>query len=150
MTQRPNIPPDFPYSQVRSCVTGTAPKLALRKGEDGIYVEESLAETVEERYAVCTDLVDQLTAYFHRKMAAQPVDPQTLLVQIHAELETKKWVDPIELDWIVKQVALEWGVSAPMTARDLAMSLQRALSAGPPVYVETRVDAALNRLSRRS
>jgi hypothetical protein len=65
------VPDDFPRDPFPTALSGTQPKFAARLIE-GRYVVGLTLEERAQRYLGCLDLVDQLTAYVHKKLAQTP------------------------------------------------------------------------------
>lgn len=115
MTSEPfnkQVPDDFPRNRQPSSVSGYQQKLALRR-VDGQFVEGWTEEELYARFDACADLVEQLTAYCHRKLAELPGMPlESLLPRVRAGVANKGWdVTDTELDWIMAKVAS--GMSKP-------------------------------------
>lgn len=100
------VPPDFPRDGQPASVSGYQPKVAVRR-VDGRYVEGLTDEELYARYDACVDLVDQLTAYCHRKLAEQPgTSLAALLPKVRRGVDNKGWdLSVAELDWIMNRVA---------------------------------------------
>lgn len=115
MTSEPSnkpVPDDFPRDRQPASVSGYQQKLALRK-VDGQFVEGWTDEELCARFDACADLVEQLTAYCHRKLAELPgTTLESLLPRVRRGVANKGWgvTDP-ELDWIMAKVAS--GMSRP-------------------------------------
>lgn len=100
------VPADFPRRSEPAALSGFQPKLGVRL-VDGKFVEGWTDEELYARFDACTDLVDQLTAYCHRKLAELPdTSLSALLPRVRKGVEAKDWgLSADELDWIMKHVA---------------------------------------------
>jgi hypothetical protein len=101
-----SIPADFPRQGSLSAVAGAQPKLLARK-IDGKFVTGLTQEELHARHDNCADLVEQLTAYTRRKLAAMPdTTLDDLLPRVRKGVENKGWdVSSLEMDWIFSNVA---------------------------------------------
>ncbi|MBT9456720.1 MAG: hypothetical protein IV097_08865 [Burkholderiaceae bacterium] len=100
------VPADFPRRGHPVAVSGFQPKLAVRL-IDSKFVEGWTDEELDARFDACVDLVEQLTAYCHRKLAELPdASWSALLPRVRKGVEAKDWgLSADELEWIMKQVA---------------------------------------------
>lgn len=100
------VPADFPRRSGATAISGVQPKLGVRL-IDGKFVEGWTNEELNARFDACVDLVEQLTAYCHRKLAELPEESlSALLPRVRRGVEAKDWgVSADELDWIMKQVS---------------------------------------------
>lgn len=100
------MPADFPRRGEPASLSGFQPKLGVRL-VDGRFVEGWTNEELHARFDACVDLVEQLTAYCHRKRAELPDESlSALLPRVRRSIEAKDWeVSADELDWIMKQVS---------------------------------------------
>jgi len=107
-----SVPPDFPRGEPAS-VSGFQAKLAGRL-IDGRFVEGLTEEELYARFDACADLVDQLTAYCHRKRAELPGSSlSTLLSRVRRGVMAKGWdLSTAELDWIMARVAVNMSTRA--------------------------------------
>lgn len=105
-----SIPADFPRHGPLGAVAGAQPKLFARK-IDGKFVVGLTEEELYARYDNCADLVEQLTAYTRRKLAAMPnTTLDDLLLRVRRGVECKEWdVSSVEMDWIFSKVADKLG-----------------------------------------
>lgn len=101
-----SIPADFPRHGSLGAVAGAQTKILARK-IDGKFVAGLTQEELNARYANCADLVEQLTAYTQRKLAAMPdTTLDDLLPRVRKGAENKGWdVSSLEMDWIFSHVA---------------------------------------------
>lgn len=99
------VPHDFPRGDPAS-VSGYQPKLALRR-VDGKFVEGWTDEELYARFDACADLVEQLTAYCHRKLAELPGSKlEELLPRVRLGVVNKGWdLTDAEISWIMARVA---------------------------------------------
>jgi hypothetical protein len=100
------VPADFPRRGEPASLSGFQPKLGVRL-VDGKFVEGWTDQELYARFDACADLVDQLTAYCHRKLAELPdTSMSALLLRVRKGVEAKDWdISAGELDWIMKQVS---------------------------------------------
>lgn len=101
-----DVPEDFPRSRHLASVSGFQAKVPARL-VDGKYVGDWTDAELFERYEVCEDLVEQLTAYSHRKLVELPgATLQNLLPRVRRGILNKGWdITDAELDWIMARVA---------------------------------------------
>jgi hypothetical protein len=101
------VPDDFPRNRQPASVSGYQQKLALRK-VDGQFIEGWTEEELYTRFDNCADLVEQLTAYCHRKLVELPDTTfENLLPRVRRGVVNKGWdLTDAELDWIMSQVTL--------------------------------------------
>jgi len=96
----------FPRQPVPGTITGTQPKLLLRRIGDqfvsGLTEHELLA-----RYEMCEDLAQQLMSHTRRKMAENPVrlldeTPSKVSVGVARKVQSGQWDDlsSDELHWL--------------------------------------------------
>ena len=68
-----HLHPDFPNEPIIAAVGGAQLKLALCRGDDGMYRSPRRSpEEVMHRFEVADDLADQLVTYFKRKKSEYP------------------------------------------------------------------------------
>lgn len=99
------VPEDFPRSPHPGSVSGFQRKVPVRM-VDGKFVDGWTDAELWERYDNCADLVEQLTAYCHRKLAELPgATPENLLPRVRLGVLNKGWdlTEP-ELQWIMERV----------------------------------------------
>jgi hypothetical protein len=104
-TRTTPVPDDFPR-EVLASVSGAQPKLLVRKiGEE--YIGGLTDEELAQRYELCRDLVDQLTAYAQRKHAEHPEwTLEVLFDRLRNGVRVKRWgLSEAEIQWIVLRVA---------------------------------------------
>lgn len=106
------VPPDFPRGAPAS-VSGFQAKLAGRLVE-GRFVEGLTQEELYGRFDACADLVEQLTAYCHRKLAELPGSTlPTLMPRVRRGVMAKGWdLSTAELDWIMARVSANMSAHA--------------------------------------
>ena len=107
MTQK-KISDDFPRGAPLAMVPGTQPKLLLRRMGSKVvagYTDEELLG----RYDACIDLVEQLTPYARRKLAANPTwSREDLRSRLSTAIRSKNWeFSQAEIDWMVNRVCDE-------------------------------------------
>lgn len=95
-----SIPDDFPLPVI-GAVPGVQPKVLVRL-IGGRYVGDPVPEEVQERYALCVDLVAQLISYAQRKQAEHPDWPRAeVQAKIASSLQQKSWgLSNAEIHWI--------------------------------------------------
>lgn len=107
-----NIPENFPRKPDPAALAGAHPKVAVRL-INVAYVGGYTKVEIEKRYEVCTDLVTQLTAYYHRKKSQSPSRThEQLLAQMTEALGQKNWgLSAAEIAWCMTEVqlAVEFG-----------------------------------------
>jgi hypothetical protein len=98
------VPADFPRDDP-GAVSGFQAKLAVRL-VDGEFLEGWTNEELYERFDACADLVEQLTAYCHRKLKELPdATLSSLLPRVRKGVAAKGWdLTGAELDWIMDRV----------------------------------------------
>lgn len=101
------VPEGFPRTKHLASVSGFQAKVPVRL-IDGKYVGDWTDAELFDRYEVCEDLVTQLTAYSHRKLAELPgATLQNLLPRVRRGILNKGWdLTDAELDWIMARVAM--------------------------------------------
>ena len=99
------VPDDFPRDPFPASLSGAQLKVAARL-IDGQYVTGLTEDERRGRYLMCIDLVEQLTAYSHRKHKERTdLTMEALLVEIDKSVRLKGWeVAQVELDWIMGRV----------------------------------------------
>ncbi|KVD78106.1 hypothetical protein WS62_29475 [Burkholderia sp. ABCPW 14] len=103
-----NVPGDFPREPLKTLLSGTHPKLGLRKIDGKIYAgltEDELAE----RYEGCEDLAQQLAAYCLRKARENPDWTREFNLERTEKGVAKKCRDEWDLSaaeqaWVVKRM----------------------------------------------
>lgn len=106
------VPDDFPHDPFPTALSGTQPKLAARLIE-GKYVVGLTPEERAQRYLGCLDLVDQLTAYVHKKMAQKPdLTLTAALDSLASRIPQQGWdLGWTEVVWIEKQLRARFASS---------------------------------------
>ncbi|WP_143093244.1 hypothetical protein [Polaromonas sp. OV174] len=104
------IPPDYPRNPYSSGVGGAQPKFVARE-IDGRFVVGLTEEELQERYAICLDLIQQLVPYGQRKHQENPTRPPSqILRRIHdGVLSLETGLSHLEIDWLVSSVARQLG-----------------------------------------
>jgi hypothetical protein len=99
------VPDDFPHDPFPSGLSGTQPKFSARLIE-GRYVVGLTSEERVQRYLGCLDLVDQLTAYVHKKLAQKPdLTLTAVLDNLASRIPQQGWdLGRPELVWIEKHL----------------------------------------------
>lgn len=99
------VPDDFPRDPFPAALSGAQPKFAARLIE-GRYVVGLTPEERAERYLGCLDLVDQLTAYVHKKLAQKPdLTLTAVLDNLASRIPQQGWdLGGPELVWIEKHL----------------------------------------------
>lgn len=99
------IPEDFPRSRHPSAVSGFQLKVPVRL-IDGQFVDGWTNEELYARFDACSDLVEQLTVYYQRKLAELPgATRENLLPRIRRGIVSKGWdLTDAEIDWIMGRV----------------------------------------------
>jgi hypothetical protein len=95
------VPEDFPRDPFPASLSGTQMKFAARK-IDGRYVVGLTDDERQGRFLMCSDLVDQLTAYAERKhRERKDLSMPALLDEIDRSMRRKGWeLGASEFDWI--------------------------------------------------
>lgn len=103
--------PDFPNEPIMGSISGSHPKLLLRRNEDGTYGSPRRSpEEVMHRYEQADSLVDQLVSYFMRKKAEFPewTDEKNLeriRLALIQKAEQGKWAfTAAEQEWIMARL----------------------------------------------
>lgn len=109
------VPADFPRKAPIASIPGGQPKLAVRRDIDsGKYVEGLATTEVEERFEVCTDLVEQLVAKClkNRTTKYAALTEVQILERLLAQLLGTQWGTDSEMRWVVRQTAfrLDWAI----------------------------------------
>lgn len=101
------VPADFPRRGEPASLSGFQPKLGVRL-IDGKFVEGWTDDELRARFDACVDLVEQLTAYCHRKLAELPdASLSALLPRVRKGVEAKDWgLSVEEVDWVMKGIAI--------------------------------------------
>jgi hypothetical protein len=99
------VPDDFPRDPFPAALSGAQPKFAARLIE-GRYVVGLTPEERAQRYLGCLDLVDQLTAYVHKKLAQKPdLTLTAVLDNLASRIPQQGWdLGGPELVWIEKHL----------------------------------------------
>jgi hypothetical protein len=101
------IPDDFPHDLAPAALTGAQPKVAARL-IDGRYVVGMSADERLAHYLMCQDLVDQLLAYFARKMDHSPQAVEQLVLNFYHTAARQHWeTTVVENRWIEQQLRLK-------------------------------------------
>ncbi len=103
------VPDDFPRDPLALGLPGTQTKFGARV-IDGKFVIGHTPEELGQRYLVCMELVDQLTAYVRRKLTKGPdLMLNALLDNVASRLPHQGWgLDSRELAWIERQLRLRF------------------------------------------
>lgn len=112
MSQSPDVgqvPPDFPR-RADGALAGVQPKLAARLIGGKVVVGET-AEELVGRYEACRDLAEQVTESARRKRPQYAdLTLREFLRRLRKGVVAKGWdLDPQELDWLMRQVAVGLG-----------------------------------------
>jgi hypothetical protein len=99
------VPDDFPRDPFPAALSGAQLKFAARLIE-GRYVVGLTPEERTQRYLGCLDLVDQLTAYVHKKLAQKPdLTLTAVLDNLASRIPQQGWdLGGPELVWIEKHL----------------------------------------------
>lgn len=99
------IPEDFPRARHPASVSGFQVKVPGRL-VDGKFVDGWTAAELFARFDACSDLVEQFTAYCHRKLVELPeATLENLLPRMRRGVANKGWdLTEAELDWIMARV----------------------------------------------
>jgi hypothetical protein len=105
-------PDDFPRDYGSGAVSGVQPKLLVRKIGTA-YVHGRTDEERYARYDNCCDMVNQLTAYCHRKLRERPGWPTAeLLAKVRLAVDGKvDWdFSSGEVDWMMSKLCtrMQW------------------------------------------
>lgn len=113
ISQRPKIEihPDFPNEPIQGAVSGTHPKILLRKTFNGMYTlpRRSPADVVQ-RFEAANDITNQLVKYFKRKKAEHPEwtdekNIERIRLALVKNSETGKWpFSEAEQSWIINRL----------------------------------------------
>lgn len=100
------VPDDFPRARHPASVSGFQLKVPVRL-VDGKFVDGWTDSELFARFDACSDLVEQLTAYCHRKLAELPGETlANLMPRVRRGILNKGWdLTEAELDWIMARVA---------------------------------------------
>jgi len=99
------VPDDFPCNPIAAALPGTQAKFAARLIA-GKFVVGFTPEERAQRYLACLDLVEQLTAYVHKKVAQKPDSTLiSVLDNVAGRIPLQGWdLGASELVWIEKHV----------------------------------------------
>lgn len=108
-----DVPASFPHPIKLGAIAGAQPKLLVQKVGDK-YVSGVTEEDLKERYAICSDMVEQLHAYSERKLLENPTQSKSTLVEsIKVSVKNKGWgFSDAEIDWIGKELASKLSIPA--------------------------------------
>jgi hypothetical protein len=110
MTEK-EIPADFPSKDLPiPALPGVHPKIAVKKvGEFYLGAKELLQSERSERYFICHDLAQQLSAYGLRKASENPGwtdDELTSKIETSLRAKASAWgLSSAEVAWIIKYLA---------------------------------------------
>jgi hypothetical protein len=120
------VPADFPREAPIASIPGGQPKLAVRRDIDiGKYVDGLATTEVEERFEVCTDLVEQLVAKClkNRTTKYAALTEVQILERLLAQLLGTGWGTKAEMRWVVRHTATDLGWAIPESATVLRTML---------------------------
>lgn len=105
------VPADFPSSRSYGAVAGAQPKLLVTKVGDEYVAPLGDESLTRQRYLMCEDLLQQLTAYRERKASENPDWPtETLSTKIDTAVRQKApaWgLSPAEVSWLLRRLSQE-------------------------------------------
>lgn len=111
-----NIPDDFPRVPSIASLPGSQPKVSVRlDATSGKYVGPSNEDAIDERYAVCIDLVEQLVAKCRRNRSTKyaELSEVQILERLLAQLLGTDWGSPSEMAWVIRKTAADLGWEIP-------------------------------------
>lgn len=95
------IPDTFPRDPWPAAIPGAQPKFSARL-IDCRFVVGLTDDERQERYALCQDLLDHLTAHVQHIQVQQPhVLTDAYLAQLEKAIRSRGWdLSPIEINWV--------------------------------------------------
>ena len=104
------IPDDFPRDTMPASLSGTQPKLAVRKIA-GRFVVGLTGPELYQRWDLCEDLARQLVSKTLKDQEKFPENSHgTTLRRMRRAIEGKRWTSVVETDWLMERlrVLLGW------------------------------------------
>lgn len=104
------VPVDFPHDTTPASLSGTQPKLAVRKIA-GRFVVGLTGPELYQRWDLCEDLARQLVSKTLKDQEKFPENSHgTTLRRMRRAIDGKRWTSVVETDWLMERlrVLLGW------------------------------------------